>query len=484
MKRTIASRAIGRGLAKVEPNSPNTMIAFAAKAGSIASDGDSKHSPFATALVEHLPKPGLDLRKAFGFVRDDVLKNTSYKQEPYVYGSLGGDDVPLVPAKPIAAGSQTNQQSETRRDYELALQTGDREAWEAFLRAYPGGYYADLAKVQLKKIAAEEARAAAAERARVAEQEKSRLAAEGARKAEQAKAAAEAKAAEQARLAAEKTQQVEQAKADAAEQARLAAERAAAQKLAAEKAMAERKAAEKAAAEKAPVEQVAKLDANKQAVAEQIPDEKKNGAQIVASLPPESDADKPALSPIDVAKSVQLELQRVGCLTAAADGEWNSASKRSLSLFNKYAGTKIDVKLASVDALDAIKTKSSRVCPLVCDYGYKAEGETCVKITCKTGYDVSEEGSCQRIEKRKITMPRPPSQNGVGPALDQKSLAPHGAGMSHHRMLDGEPPDGTISTGARVTVQSSACRRGQVLELIGGSHKDGIPRQKRCVAAN
>ncbi|MGY3457896.1 putative caspase-like protein [Bradyrhizobium sp. LM3.4] len=81
MKRTLASRAIGRGLAKVEPTSPNTMIAFAAKAGSTASDGDSKNSPFAVALVEHLPKPGLDLRKAFGFVRDDVLKSTGYKQE-------------------------------------------------------------------------------------------------------------------------------------------------------------------------------------------------------------------------------------------------------------------------------------------------------------------------------------------------------------------------------------------------------------------
>ena len=80
MKRTIAARAIGRGLAKIEPTSPNTMIAFAAKAGSTASDGDSKNSPFAAALVERLPTPGLDLRKAFGFVRDDVLKNTGYKQ--------------------------------------------------------------------------------------------------------------------------------------------------------------------------------------------------------------------------------------------------------------------------------------------------------------------------------------------------------------------------------------------------------------------
>jgi uncharacterized caspase-like protein len=188
MKRTLASRAIGRGLAKVEPTGPNTMIAFAAKAGSTASDGDSKNSPFTAALVERLPTPGLDLRKAFGFVRDDVLKNTGYRQEPYVYGSLGGDDVPLVPAKPVAAaGPQASSQDAVRRDYELALQLGSREGWVAFLAQYPDGFYATLAKGQLARIAAEEARTTATERARQAEEEKARLAAERANKAEREK---------------------------------------------------------------------------------------------------------------------------------------------------------------------------------------------------------------------------------------------------------------------------------------------------------
>jgi uncharacterized caspase-like protein len=68
MKRTIGTRAVARGLAKVEPASPNTLIAFAAKAGSTASDGDSQNSPFTAALVKYLAKPGLDLRKAFGFM--------------------------------------------------------------------------------------------------------------------------------------------------------------------------------------------------------------------------------------------------------------------------------------------------------------------------------------------------------------------------------------------------------------------------------
>ena len=153
MKRTIGSRAVGRGLARVEPNSPNTLIAFASKADSIASDGDSKNSPFTSALVRHIATPGLDLRKAFGFVRDDVLRSTSNRQEPYVYGSLGGDDVPLVPAKPVltAPGSP---QADVRRDYEFALQLGTREGWNAFLAQVPGGYYANLAKGQLNKIEA------------------------------------------------------------------------------------------------------------------------------------------------------------------------------------------------------------------------------------------------------------------------------------------------------------------------------------------
>ena len=235
MKRTVASRAIGQGLAKVEPTSPNVLIAYSAKAGSTAADGDGKNSPFTAALSHHLTKPGLDVRRAFGFVRDEVLKTTGNKQEPFVYGSLGGEDVPLVPAParpaPAAATAPAaptlNAQAEARRDYELALQVGNRSALNAFLAQYPDGFYASLAKLQLDKITAEETRVAATEKARLAEQERARLAAEGAQKTQQAKAEADARAAEQARIAAEKAKQVAQDQAAAAEQKRIAAEKAA-----------------------------------------------------------------------------------------------------------------------------------------------------------------------------------------------------------------------------------------------------------------
>ncbi len=391
MKRTVASRAIGRGLAKIEPTTPNTMIAFAAKAGSTASDGDSRNSPFATALADHLPKPGLDLRKAFGFVRDDVLKSTANKQEPFVYGSLGGDDVPLVPAKAAATGPQANPQSELRRDYELALQLGTRDGWEAFLAQYPEGFYANLAKGQLNKIAAEETRAAAEQKAKAAEQEKARLIVERAQKAEQEKAAAAAKSAEEARVAAEKQKQIEQAKAEAAERERKAAEAAAA------KALAEKQAAEKAKAELAAKQAAEKAEraAAKPAADRQLPEVEN---QKVAALSPGPTS---TLSAADLAKSVQSELRRVGCLASAAEGEWTSAAQRSLTLFNKYAGTQFDVKLATVDALDALKAKPGRVCPLVCNFGFKADGDQCVKITCRAGYRVGDDNECEKILEKK-----------------------------------------------------------------------------------
>jgi uncharacterized caspase-like protein len=374
MKRTVASRAIGQGLAKVEPASSNTLIAYAAKAGSTAADGDSKNSPFTAALVKHITTPGLDVRKAFGFVRDDVLKNTSNRQEPYVYGSLGGDDVPLVPAK--AAVPASSAQADTRKDYELALQIGNKDALNAFLAQYPDGFYANLARLQLAKIAAEEARLAATEKARLAEQERARLATEGAQQTQQTKAAADAKAAEAARVAAEKAQQAAQQQASAAEQKRAAAEDAA-EKVGMDDGVADHAAVSKPVAGGS--------------------QETKQDTKIAALPDPSAPAPR---SPAELAKSVQAELRRVGCFAGSADGEWNKASQRSLELFNKNAGTKLDVKLASLDALDAVKSKPARVCPLICEHGSKADGGRCVRITCAAGSFVNDDNECEKRKPR------------------------------------------------------------------------------------
>ena len=128
----------------------DTLIAFAAKAGAVASDGDGQNSPFATALVKYIAEPGLDLRLAFGRVRDDVLKSTANRQEPFVYGSLGGETMALV--RRAAEATRSNRQA--RVDYELAAQIGTKEAWDSFLASHSTGFYANLARAQNNKLSA------------------------------------------------------------------------------------------------------------------------------------------------------------------------------------------------------------------------------------------------------------------------------------------------------------------------------------------
>lgn len=159
MTRTIATRSIGRGLGRVEVTTTDTLVAFAAKAGMTAADGDGAHSPFTTALLDNLTVPGLDLRIALGRVRDEVMKKTDNRQEPFVYGSLGGSTVALVPkpvthapVKPVQRAAPAA--NAPARDYAFAERVGTIEAWQSFLNVHKSGFYADLARAARDKIMA------------------------------------------------------------------------------------------------------------------------------------------------------------------------------------------------------------------------------------------------------------------------------------------------------------------------------------------
>jgi hypothetical protein len=88
-------------------------------------------------------------------------------------------------------------------------------------------------------------------------------------------------------------------------------------------------------------------------------------------------------------------------MTGAADGDWNAASQRSLTQFNRYAGTRLDAKVASVDTLDAIKSKNSRVCPLVCQHGFEADGDRCTRISCAAGSFLNDDNECEKRHANK-----------------------------------------------------------------------------------
>ena len=344
IKRSVNTRSIGRGLAKVEVLTSDTLIAFAAKAGSTAMDGDGKNSPYTSALMKHLATPGLDVRFALGRVRDDVVKATSNRQEPFVYGSLGGKEFPLVPPadSKVAAPTEPPQDglADMRRDYEMYERLGTKEGWETFLQLYPSGRFADLAHLHIAKLEAAEKIASAVEHKPAAPQTNS---------------------------------------------------------------------GERPAGPGAPT--------------------------LVATAPTDVTIPRPAVGPApgETTRLLQSELRRVGCLTGSADGSWNADSRRALESFNKFSGTQLDAKVASIDALDAVRLKQSRVCPLECERGYQAEGERCIRVACQSGYVHDDDGDCVRVRERaarhrSIAEPEKPRAE---PRPRRRAAAAGGGGSAH-----------------------------------------------------
>jgi uncharacterized caspase-like protein len=67
----------------------------------VASDGEGEHSPFASAFVKRVATPGLEVRRLFDYVRDDVLAATQRRQQPFSYGSLPANEDEVIPARAL-----------------------------------------------------------------------------------------------------------------------------------------------------------------------------------------------------------------------------------------------------------------------------------------------------------------------------------------------------------------------------------------------
>jgi uncharacterized caspase-like protein len=91
------TRDVSRGLVRIEPKG-DLLVAYAAKAGTVALDGKGRHSPYAEALLNHMATPGLDVFRMFGRVAEAVQEATDKRQEPWLYGRPGGETFALVPA--------------------------------------------------------------------------------------------------------------------------------------------------------------------------------------------------------------------------------------------------------------------------------------------------------------------------------------------------------------------------------------------------
>jgi hypothetical protein len=92
-------------------------------------------------------------------VRDDVLKATRNKQEPFKYGSLGGAEIPLVPGKGFepAAAASPKPAADYAKEMEIAFWNAikdakSKELLQTYLGRYPSGNFAGLARVMIEQL--------------------------------------------------------------------------------------------------------------------------------------------------------------------------------------------------------------------------------------------------------------------------------------------------------------------------------------------
>ena len=99
MQRTVASRSVSGGsFGNLDESllGDETLVAYAAAAGTTAADGRGRNSPYTSALLSHLEEP-LEILTLFRRVRAQVLVSTNGQQRPHEYQSLVGEHFLSVP---------------------------------------------------------------------------------------------------------------------------------------------------------------------------------------------------------------------------------------------------------------------------------------------------------------------------------------------------------------------------------------------------
>ena len=88
---TVASRGGAIGLARIELPASGTMIFYATRPGSVASDGDDGNGLYTKFLLKYLDTPNLPIERFFKLVTNDVKNASNGSQVPWMEGSIDGE---------------------------------------------------------------------------------------------------------------------------------------------------------------------------------------------------------------------------------------------------------------------------------------------------------------------------------------------------------------------------------------------------------
>jgi formylglycine-generating enzyme required for sulfatase activity len=140
-------RSASRGLAKVEAAS-GTLIHYATKPGSVAADGDGLNGTYTEALLAQLGEPGVQVELMLKKVTHRVTQKTSGKQEPWVEGSLRGEFYFIFQGQTTVNVQQAPADPDSSA-WQAADSLGTLSAYEAYLREYPKGRHAAAARIKI-----------------------------------------------------------------------------------------------------------------------------------------------------------------------------------------------------------------------------------------------------------------------------------------------------------------------------------------------
>ena len=349
------SAAVGRGLAKTS-SGVGTLISFATQPGNVALDGHGDNSPFTTALLKHLGTPGQDITRDLVAVRRDVLDATNGMQVPWENSSLTGEIV-LKPEAPKESVAAKQTQPKSIPQLELAYWNsikdgGDVAYFENYLKRFPGGQFAEIARVRIGELERN-----ANLRSEELQAQKSALEIAFWQSIQNAS---------QPELFESYLSQYPNG--SYAGLARL--------KIGLLKKEQKNQLSSQAAK---PVETGGEHSAGKTA--------EKSQELEVASLPVAEgtevklqETETRNLTEKELATAMQTELNRVGCSVGKVDGDWGRRSRGALKIFARETG----LELASLDPemalLDNLKQTKGRVCPLVCGRNQKLQNGKCIAV--------------------------------------------------------------------------------------------------------
>ena len=149
-------RGASRGLAAVDA-ARGTLVAYATSPGSVAADGDGANGLYTEELVKALRVPGLKVEDVFKRVRVAVASRSNGTQTPWESSSLTGDLVVNVTVNVTTVAATAPAVSPDREAlFWMSIKDGvDPVAFEAYLKQYPEGTFAPLARRRLADLAAQ-----------------------------------------------------------------------------------------------------------------------------------------------------------------------------------------------------------------------------------------------------------------------------------------------------------------------------------------